>query len=155
MFYSTGPCFPNRDFSILGISLCYLGITHETKTLTHFQEAELSTKNKELEVLRLKAAETPPELLSLRQELSDVKQKHAADLSNAEQRSREVEERAQNLRSSQENRVVNLEARLQELSETVGSYDRLRQQDQVMHLAGIKCLLQKFRKLPVIKLFVK
>lgn len=46
---------------------------------------------------------------------------------------RELEDRAQNLRSSQENRIINLEARLQELSETVGSYDRLRQQDQVDH----------------------
>ena len=82
--------------------------------------------------MRVKVTETPPELLSLRRELSDVKQKHANDLSKAEQRSREVEERAQNLRSSQENRVVNLEARLQELSETVGSYDRLRHQDQVL-----------------------
>jgi hypothetical protein len=30
-----------------------------------------------------------------------------------------------------EERVVNLEARLAELSETVGNYDRLRQQDQM------------------------
>ncbi len=81
--------------------------------------------------MRTRAAETPPELLSLRQELSEVKAKHASDLQRAEQRSREVEERAQHLRAAQEHRVVNLEARLQELSDTVGSYDRLRQQDQV------------------------
>ena len=82
-------------------------------------------------MLRAKASETPPELLSVRQELSELKSKHAVDLRRAEQRSSEVEERAQHLRAAQEHRVVNLEARLHELSDTVGSYDRLRQQDQV------------------------
>ena len=94
------------------------------------QESDLSSKTKQLEVLRAKASETPPELASLRQELTEVKSKHAVDLRRAEQRSSEVEERAQQLRAAQEHRVVNLEARLHELSETVGSYDRLRQQDQ-------------------------
>ena len=41
----------------------------------------------------------------------------------------EAEEIARKLAASHEKRVVALEARLAELSETVGAYDRLRQQD--------------------------
>ncbi len=39
--------------------------------------------------------------------------------------------RVAKVRVEQEQRVNSLEARLQELSETVGTYDRLRQHDQV------------------------
>merc|ERR1719158_1392355 len=47
------------------------------------------------------------------------------------------------IRSEQETRVINLEARLQELSETVGTYDRLRQQDQ----ASIQKLKERVHQL--------
>ena len=54
-------------------------------------------------------------------------------MERAEQKAAIVEERSASDRISNEKRVVNLESRLQELSETVGTYDRLRQQDhQVM-----------------------
>ena len=39
--------------------------------------------------------------------------------------------RSTSLSGQQETRVANLESRLQELSETVGTYDRLRQNDQM------------------------
>jgi predicted nucleic acid-binding Zn-ribbon protein len=113
----------------------------------------LSSKNKELEVLRSKAVETPPELLSLRQELSEVKSKHANDLERADHRSHELEERAQALRAAQEHRVINLESRLQELSETVGSYDRLRQQDQVIIFFQSEMLEKKTNSIKYKKTF--
>ena len=51
-------------------------------------------------------------------------------MERAEERAKRAEESSASLRAQQERRVANLEARLQELSETVGTYDRLRQQDQ-------------------------
>jgi hypothetical protein len=47
-----------------------------------------------------------------------------------QKRASDAEERARRLAAIHEERVANLEARLAELSETVGNYDRLRQQDQ-------------------------
>ena len=46
-------------------------------------------------------------------------------------RAAETEERARKLAAVHEERVANLESRLAELSASVGSYDRLRQQDQL------------------------
>lgn len=94
-------------------------------------EGKLNEKDLVLSDLRAKNQQTPPELLRLHQQLADVKMSHSRDLERAEQRAGEAEERASFVRSQQESRVANLEARLQELSETVGTYDRLRQSDQV------------------------
>merc|ERR1719323_2568718 len=59
-----------------------------------------------------------------------MKRCHSLDLERAEQKAVEAEERSSHLRIQQESRVANLESRLQELSETVGNYDRVRQSDQ-------------------------
>lgn len=48
-----------------------------------------------------------------------------------QRRAKEAEDRARHLAAVHEERVANLESHLAELSETVGSYDRLRQQDQL------------------------
>lgn len=48
-----------------------------------------------------------------------------------QKRATDAEERARRLAAVHEERVANLEARLAELSETVGNYDRLRLQDQL------------------------
>lgn len=48
-----------------------------------------------------------------------------------QKRASDAEERGRRLAAVHEERVANLEARLAELSETVGNYDRLRQQDQM------------------------
>lgn len=47
-----------------------------------------------------------------------------------QERASEAEERARRLAATHEERVANLEAKLAELSQTVGNYDRLRQNDQ-------------------------
>lgn len=47
-----------------------------------------------------------------------------------QERAAKAEEQVQRLAAMHEERVANLEARLAELSLTVGSYDHLRQQDQ-------------------------
>ena len=90
----------------------------------------MKSKNVMLEEMKLKASKSPPELLRLQDELSEMKLSHRRDLERAEQKAVITEERSTSLRVQQESRVANLEARLQELSETVGNYDRLRQTDQ-------------------------
>lgn len=46
-------------------------------------------------------------------------------------RAKDAEDRARYLAAANEERVANLESHLAELSETVGTYDRMRQQDQL------------------------
>jgi len=74
--------------------------------------------------------ETPPEVINLRSEISEAKEQHRRDLERAERRAEDAESRITSVRLEQERRVNNLESRLQELSETIGTYDRLRQHDQ-------------------------
>ena len=93
-------------------------------------ESELKRKNEVVEDLRSKSRQTPPEILKLKEELSEVKMTHQRDVERAEQKAAIVEERSASDRKNHESRVANLESRLQELSETVGTYDRLRQNDQ-------------------------
>ncbi|XP_066993533.2 GRIP and coiled-coil domain-containing protein 1 isoform X2 [Anabrus simplex] len=78
----------------------------------------------------LKAKETPPLLLELQDEIAGLRRQHSAAISQEQKRAADAEERARKLAAVHEERVANLEARLAELSETVGTYDRLRQQDQ-------------------------
>jgi hypothetical protein len=74
--------------------------------------------------------ETSPELDKLKSEMNSLKVCHRRDLDVAERKAEHAETRAAAARVEQEQRVTNLEARLQELSDTVGTYDRLRQHDQ-------------------------
>ena len=94
-------------------------------------ESQLKSKIELIEDLQQKAQKTSPEILKLREELSELKRVHTLDLERAEQKAIQAEQRSSNLQSQQESRVANLESRLQELSETVGTYDRLRQHDQL------------------------
>ena len=93
-------------------------------------EAEAKHKDDEITRLTIKCKETPPELIRLRQEAEDMRQDHRRALERAEARAGNAEKLSSGVRAAHEKRVVNLESRLQELSETVGTYDRLRQQDQ-------------------------
>ncbi len=70
------------------------------------------------------------EVERLKKSIFDQKLTHRKNLEKAEQKAEQAEARAVEARLGQEQRVTNLEARLQELSETVGTYDRLRQHDQ-------------------------
>ena len=48
-----------------------------------------------------------------------------------QQKAKEAEERLSKARTTEEARVAALEAKLSELSSTVGNYDRVKQQDQI------------------------
>mgnify|MGYP001207627684 FL=1 len=93
-------------------------------------ESQLKLKLQIIEELNQKAEKTSPELVKLHEELAEMKRCHSLDLERAEQKAVQAEQRSSHLRVQQESRVANLESRLQELSETVGTYDRCRQADQ-------------------------
>ncbi|CAB0003659.1 unnamed protein product [Nesidiocoris tenuis] len=67
----------------------------------------------------------------LQQELNSLKQQHMLLTMEEQEKIKEAEDKSKKLAAAHELRVANLEARLAELSETVGLYDRLRQSDQV------------------------
>ncbi|XP_021924703.1 GRIP and coiled-coil domain-containing protein 1 [Zootermopsis nevadensis] len=92
---------------------------------------ELEATRRRLKRAEAKAKETPPLLLELQDEMANMKIQHQAAIFEEQKRASDAEERARRLAAIHEERVVNLEARLAELSETVGNYDRLRQQDQI------------------------
>merc|ERR1719483_1411224 len=78
---------------------------------------------------------TEQKIGTLRSEMNDLKQKHLEQLQNAEAAREKAELRALEIQSQQEKRVGNLESRLQDLSQSVGSYEKLRMQDQTAILS--------------------
>lgn len=62
--------------------------------------------------------------------ITNMKAQHSSALRHEQARTRKAEEEIRNISLCHEERVANLEARLAELSTTVGNYDRVRQLDQ-------------------------
>ncbi|XP_037813231.1 GRIP and coiled-coil domain-containing protein 1 [Lucilia sericata] len=69
-------------------------------------------------------------LQQLQKEMQQLKEHHAIAIKNEQHRVQLAEEQSRKLAVLHESRVANLESRLAELSTSVGTYDRLRQQDQ-------------------------
>lgn len=69
-------------------------------------------------------------LRQLQQEMQQLKEQHAVAIKNEQRRVQLAEEQSRKQAVLHEDRVANLESRLAELSTSVGTYDRLRQQDQ-------------------------
>ncbi|KAM7364229.1 GRIP and coiled-coil domain containing 88 kDa [Cochliomyia hominivorax] len=69
-------------------------------------------------------------LKQLQKEMQQLKEQHAIAIKNEQRRVQMAEEQSRKLAILHENRVANLESRLADLSTSVGTYDRLRQQDQ-------------------------
>lgn len=63
-------------------------------------------------------------------QMQQLREQHAIAIKNEQRRVLQAEEQSRHQAALHEDRVANLEARLAELSNTVGNYDRLRQQDQ-------------------------
>lgn len=82
-------------------------------------------------------------LQQLQNEMSQLKEQHAVAIKSEQKRAHIAEERNKKLAAIHEDRVANLEARLAELSATVGTYDRLRHQDQ----ESIQALKRKLQNL--------
>merc|ERR1719233_560430 len=108
-------------------------------------ESQVQRLKAELETAKMQIVKTEMQLKdqnvteqkigTLRTEMNDLKQKHLEQLQNSEAAREKAELRALEIQSQQEKRVGNLESRLQELSESVGSYEKLRIQDQTVILS--------------------
>ncbi|XP_011863684.1 PREDICTED: GRIP and coiled-coil domain-containing protein 1-like isoform X1 [Vollenhovia emeryi] len=101
------------------------------KTQCKILEAELEITKTKLKQAEEAAKETPPLLLSLQAEMAVMKKQHLNAIREEQKRAAAAEQQARGSVIVHEARVAGLEARLAELSEIVGGYDRLRQQDQL------------------------
>ncbi|EGI66044.1 PREDICTED: GRIP and coiled-coil domain-containing protein 1-like isoform X1 [Acromyrmex echinatior] len=101
------------------------------KTQCKILEAELEITKTKLKQAEEAAKETPPLLLSLQAEMAVMKKQHLNAIREEQKRAAAAEQQARGSVIIHETRVAGLEARLAELSEIVGGYDRLRQQDQL------------------------
>ena len=100
------------------------------KTQCKILEAELEITRNKLRQAEEAAKETPPILLSLQSEMALMKKQHLNAIHEEQKRAATAEQQARALAMTHEARVAGLEARLAELSEIVGGYDKMRQQDQ-------------------------
>ncbi|XP_014479887.1 PREDICTED: GRIP and coiled-coil domain-containing protein 1 isoform X2 [Dinoponera quadriceps] len=101
------------------------------KTQCKILEAELEITKTKLKQAEEAAKETPPLLLSLQAEMTVMRKQHLNAIREEKKRAAAAEQEARGLAMIHEARVAGLEARLAELSDIVGGYDRLRQQDQL------------------------
>lgn len=85
-------------------------------------------------------------LQQVRQEMQQLKEQHSVAIKQEQRRVLRAEEQSRRQAALHEDRVANLESRLAELSNTVGSYDRLRQQDQDS-IHALKQQLQELEQL--------
>ncbi|XP_055533302.1 GRIP and coiled-coil domain-containing protein 1 [Wyeomyia smithii] len=118
---------------------------HSDRRVNEMPQAyELAKQNSEqLESSKKENAALSSLLQQFQGEIDNLKRQHAAAIRSEQRRALTAEERSKKLEQVHEERVANLEARLAELSEVVGTYDRLRQQDQ----DNISKLKEKLSKL--------
>uniref|UniRef100_A0A182QTW2 Armadillo-like helical domain-containing protein n=1 Tax=Anopheles farauti TaxID=69004 RepID=A0A182QTW2_9DIPT len=76
-------------------------------------------------------------LQDLQKEMMNLKKQYAIAVADEKQRVRLAEESSKRLREIHEERVANFESRIRELSEMVGKYDRLKEQDKE-HILQLK-----------------
>nr|XP_037275514.1 LOW QUALITY PROTEIN: GRIP and coiled-coil domain-containing protein 1-like [Rhipicephalus microplus] len=113
-------------------------------------EAKVEKLTQELEEVRKrllaseeKLRQPSPLLLKLQQELVEVKAQHQAALEQEKKQAGHAQARLHQQTTGSEARVASLESRLQELSQAVGTYDRLRMQDR----AAIQRLRERLSQL--------
>ncbi|XP_033096048.1 GRIP and coiled-coil domain-containing protein 1-like, partial [Anneissia japonica] len=92
---------------------------------------ELGAVRAKLRDTELKSSKPSPMLLHLQREMAEMKAQHRMQVELEQQKSKEAEEQARVTASTEEQRVAGLEAKLSELSDVVGNYSRVRQQDQL------------------------
>nr|CAG4650087.1 EOG090X04IO [Sida crystallina] len=110
--------------------------TSQVSSQLEMAERKLKDLSNELEAtkMKLRSAEQKleqpsPLLVQLQNEMADMRMQHRLAIQREQQSAAEAEEVARQLSAAHEKRVDELEASLALLSQTVGSYDRLRQQD--------------------------
>lgn len=106
---------------------------------------ELKVMEGRLHASEDKAKKPSPLLLQLQEEMSEIKAQHQKAIDQESKRANEAEEKLNSLAAISEERVASLESRLSELSQMIGNYDRLRQQD----LSAIQKLKDRVTQLDV------
>ena len=95
------------------------------------QELDVNRKKiKQIEYSNNLGLDNTVMLETIQKEMSNLKQQHEIAINNEQKRALIAEEKNKQLAVIHEERVTNLESKLSELSQTIGSYDRLRQLDQ-------------------------
>ncbi|XP_011179287.1 GRIP and coiled-coil domain-containing protein 1 [Zeugodacus cucurbitae] len=118
--------------------------TQLRESKAQLREIQLGGNNKQ--VATKDAVDTTDNMIVLKQvqqQMQQLKEQHAVAIKNEQRRVLLAEEQSRRQAALHEDRVANLEARLAELSTTVGNYDRLRQQDQ----ESIQVLRKKLQEL--------
>ncbi|RZF46461.1 hypothetical protein LSTR_LSTR012536 [Laodelphax striatellus] len=101
------------------------------QSVAEVKEKELNREVENLKKRLLKEQDSSAPLLSsLQQELAAMREQHTAAIQKEQERASEAEKQTKKLVAMHEERVANLEARLAELSHTVGNYDRVKEEDQ-------------------------
>uniref|UniRef100_A0A0K2UR32 GRIP and coiledcoil domaincontaining protein 1like [Strongylocentrotus purpuratus] n=1 Tax=Lepeophtheirus salmonis TaxID=72036 RepID=A0A0K2UR32_LEPSM len=110
------------------------------KDTTKHSKSKIDSKSQEIETLvneergsSVKDCKTvsADEIDRLRKEINQMEVFHRQQLEKAELRATKAERISLETQEIQESRVMNLELRLEELSDTVATYDRQRQDDQI------------------------
>lgn len=80
--------------------------------------------------LRRENKESSSDNETMRKDMKKINEKHMVAIHKEQLRNQALEDRCRKMADLHEDRVASLESRLAELSNTIGSYDRLRQMDQ-------------------------
>ncbi|XP_062555749.1 GRIP and coiled-coil domain-containing protein 1 [Armigeres subalbatus] len=122
---------------------------HSDKRVSEMPQASDLAKHssEQLESSKKENAALSTLLQQFQGEIDNLKRQHAIAIRTEQRRVSVAEDRSKKLEEVHEERVANLEARLAELSEVVGTYDRLRQHDQ----ESISKLKEKLSKLSLDK----
>ncbi|XP_052894397.1 GRIP and coiled-coil domain-containing protein 1 [Anopheles moucheti] len=83
-------------------------------------------------------------LHDLQREMNHLKKQYAIAVADEKHRVRLAEESSKRLREIHEERVANFESRIRELSEMVGKYDRLKEQDKA-HISQLKSTIANLK----------
>ncbi|EDO43115.1 predicted protein, partial [Nematostella vectensis] len=95
---------------------------------------ELKELKERLEKAEEKSSKPSPLLVQLQEEMAEMKREHMEAVSREQKRANDAEDKLKLITCVEEDRVADLETKLSELSEVVGSYEKLRFHDQeVIH----------------------
>lgn len=120
----------NLEMQLNDLKTQFSKTSNEDKTVKEMSE-ELENARKKLKGYENASSNFNNSLLdSLNAEIVNLKQQHKIAIENEQKRTFNLNEQNKRLAEIHEERVANLEARLAELSNTVGSYHRLRSEDQ-------------------------
>ncbi|KAL3872946.1 hypothetical protein ACJMK2_036116 [Sinanodonta woodiana] len=104
--------------------------TRQYKAQIESLKHDLLAANKKVTDLEEKATQLSPHVLELQREVAELKAQHRLQVQTEQNKASDVENMIKDFSLQSETRVSELEAKLSELSEVIGNYERMRYQDQ-------------------------